>query len=88
MGALLQWAEDRLCSFKDSYRLFNYCGVLYTLFIVVGILVVNAYYTCPKLYGSEQCELPILFGYFILAQIVANIFLFHFHRRRNTLAHW
>lgn len=69
-------------------HLLNYCGVLYTFMVVIGLLVANAYFACPQLYGWDQCQGPILFGYVIVFEIASNVFCFHWFRRNNSISYW
>lgn len=63
----------------------NYSGVAYTLGTVIVLLIMNAYYTCPIMYGEEECRKPIMFGYLLIFQIFMNFICFHYNAKYNKV---
>ena len=70
------------------YHFLNCFGVAYTMFIEFGTLVITVIYTCPGLYGPEQCKSVNLKSYFLVAEVFTNILLFHWYKNYNAPFYW
>ncbi|KAI1695268.1 DHHC palmitoyltransferase domain-containing protein [Ditylenchus destructor] len=66
----------------------NYSGVIYTVVVMASVTMLNLRYTCPAVYGENQCFWPSVYALVILAEIGVNLALFHYFNTRNQIAYW
>lgn len=65
--------------------LVNLLGMLYTTTIVFGATLLNTLYTCPAMYGYNDCYGTYWFAAVVVTEIVVNMALFHFYKTRNQV---
>jgi hypothetical protein len=79
-------ASPAMSSTVIFYWFLNFAGVIYTSFVVVGVASLNLFYTCPAVYPEPGgCFMPGCFAALILAELIINLFLFHYNNKRNQV---
>ncbi|CAD5234309.1 unnamed protein product [Bursaphelenchus xylophilus] len=78
----------RINSRTWKYWCANFSGVLYSVIVIFGITLLNLFYTCPGLYGSDACYPVFWHAFVILSEILVNLYLFHYYNVKNQISYW
>uniref|UniRef100_A0A0N5A986 Palmitoyltransferase n=1 Tax=Syphacia muris TaxID=451379 RepID=A0A0N5A986_9BILA len=71
-----------------SYRIANYCGVLYTVGVIGGVVALVLLYVCPATYGDGQCSGENMLGALIVSELLLNFICFIKYSSQNDPQRW